>query len=616
MKNKLILLIWLFLSLFAVKCYAQDEQPYLNLQGTLSDMFQIGKDGGGIKWDYDSLAYKIIFKKGDGHLDSAWIPLSNIMSTPWSIRLEATQRAAADGNLLSQILLKASSGSVDTLESRVSYAESQILLKAGLDDLDGLGDSLFAELLLKANVASVDSVKDRLFYAESSIAAKANITALDSARSEIMAEVYLRARASYVDTLATQQDSINAHLSVAEAGISANAGQIIGLDGRVDSVYSQLLLYALKDSIISYINITPEVIKISSNKIELDGDVIATSLRSKTITGATVQTDTTGKRIVMAPDGTLTFYATNGTSSSMFQNVGNIIEFSGAIYAGNTLISNADLGVQTDKVTATSYVWGKKMYSGDPALLGGSFLIANEYGNGFFNTSLKVNSKEVATQEWVNSQGFATTLSETDPVFSAWDKSTGISITESQISDFGNYVTGTPWTGAGAVSYLDLNDVPSSFSPSTHGNEAHSVTFLTSESDPNVPEWAKAASKPSYSYSEVGAASSSHNHNTEYLSISSTPWRSEGYITATALSGYATEEWVDGLYYTADYISTNFLEVGSVTSFPGFGTSGTTAAYGNHNHSSFGGTINFTDNDGNDHTVSITNGIITNWEVH
>ena len=50
---------------------------------------------------------------------------------------------------------------------------------------------------------------------------------------------------------------------------------------------------------------------------------------------------------------------------------------------------------------------------------------------------------------------------ETDPVFTAWDKSTGISITESQISDFGSYVTDvsteytgtiptTSWTGASA----------------------------------------------------------------------------------------------------------------------------------------------------------------------
>jgi hypothetical protein len=31
--------------------------------------------------------------------------------------------------------------------------------------------------------------------------------------------------------------------------------------------------------------------------------------------------------------------------------------------------------------------------------------------------------------------------SESDPVFSSWDKSTGVSITESQISDFGTYST-------------------------------------------------------------------------------------------------------------------------------------------------------------------------------
>ena len=37
--------------------------------------------------------------------------------------------------------------------------------------------------------------------------------------------------------------------------------------------------------------------------------------------------------------------------------------------------------------------------------------------------------------------GYLTTYTETDPIFSLWDKSTGISITESQISDFGTYLT-------------------------------------------------------------------------------------------------------------------------------------------------------------------------------
>ena len=42
------------------------------------------------------------------------------------------------------------------------------------------------------------------------------------------------------------------------------------------------------------------------------------------------------------------------------------------------------------------------------------------------------------TSELTNDAGFI--ISETDPVFGAWDKSTGISITESQVSDLGNYV--------------------------------------------------------------------------------------------------------------------------------------------------------------------------------
>lgn len=65
--------------------------------------------------------------------------------------------------------------------------------------------------------------------------------------------------------------------------------------------------------------------------------------------------------------------------------------------------------------------------------------------------------------------------SESDPVFTAWNKSTGISITKSQVSDF-----------------------PASMPAS------------------DVSAWAKAASKPSYTYSEVGAAASGHNHSGVY----------------------------------------------------------------------------------------------------
>lgn len=46
-----------------------------------------------------------------------------------------------------------------------------------------------------------------------------------------------------------------------------------------------------------------------------------------------------------------------------------------------------------------------------------------------------------ATETFVTTRGYLTTYTETDPVFTAWDKSTGISITESQISDLQNYLT-------------------------------------------------------------------------------------------------------------------------------------------------------------------------------
>ncbi|MFA6514774.1 MAG: tail fiber domain-containing protein [Candidatus Paceibacterota bacterium] len=42
---------------------------------------------------------------------------------------------------------------------------------------------------------------------------------------------------------------------------------------------------------------------------------------------------------------------------------------------------------------------------------------------------------------WDNSYGFITSYTETDPIFTAWDKSTGVNITESQISDLQNYLT-------------------------------------------------------------------------------------------------------------------------------------------------------------------------------
>jgi hypothetical protein len=62
-------------------------------------------------------------------------------------------------------------------------------------------------------------------------------------------------------------------------------------------------------------------------------------------------------------------------------------------------------------------------------------------------------------------------INEEDPIFLAWDRSTGISITESQISNLGDYV---PYTGANKNVYLGTNKI------TTHGVDSTDDVSITS----------------------------------------------------------------------------------------------------------------------------------------
>ena len=75
------------------------------------------------------------------------------------------------------------------------------------------------------------------------------------------------------------------------------------------------------------------------------------------------------------------------------------------------------------------------------------------------------------------------TINESDPVFSAWDKSTGISVTESQISDFGTYVEAEtdPVFGLSVASGISEADTAS------WNDKLDSFT----ESDPEFGAWDK-----------------------------------------------------------------------------------------------------------------------------
>ena len=88
-----------------------------------------------------------------------------------------------------------------------------------------------------------------------------------------------------------------------------------------------------------------------------------------------------------------------------------------------------------------------------------------------------------ATQTYVTTRGYLTTYTETDPVFTAWDKSTGISITESQISDLQNYLTTytetDPVFAASDAAGITSTDIANWGSAYSWGNHAD-AGYLTS----------------------------------------------------------------------------------------------------------------------------------------
>jgi hypothetical protein len=90
----------------------------------------------------------------------------------------------------------------------------------------------------------------------------------------------------------------------------------------------------------------------------------------------------------------------------------------------------------------TAYSWGNHVSMG--YITGTPWTSVGYYiGDGSaFATAAQGSLANTAVQgtPWT-SQGYLTSYTETDPTFTAWNKSTGISITESQISDLKNYLT-------------------------------------------------------------------------------------------------------------------------------------------------------------------------------
>lgn len=77
--------------------------------------------------------------------------------------------------------------------------------------------------------------------------------------------------------------------------------------------------------------------------------------------------------------------------------------------------------------------------------------------------------------------------------------------------------TGTEWDDLGSqtvVTWEAIQNKPSTFTPSTHTHTVSQITdFPTSMPASDVSAWAKAATKPAYTASEVGAAAADHTHS-------------------------------------------------------------------------------------------------------
>ncbi len=230
---------------------------------------------------------------------------------------------------------------------------------------------------------------------------------------------------------------------------------------------------------------------------------------------------------------------------------------------------------------------------------------------------------------------------ETDPNVYTWAKaatkpgyawseiSSKPSTLSSFTNDLGNYggfVTGTPWTGCGYITgysetdpniyawakaatkpgyaYSEISSTPTALSQFTNnlGNYGGWITdgntgwdnsygFITgyTETDPTISAWAKAGTKPTYSYSEVGAAPSSTVSFPGFGTTVSTAANGNHTHAGVYLTGYTeTDPTIYAWAKAAAKPGYSYSEVGAApsgtVSFPGFGTTVSTAANGNHTH--------------------------------
>ena len=171
-----------------------------------------------------------------------------------------------------------------TARTSRSYGSSIRAINTDLKEKNTLILELENEIILRAKVEDLEATNKRVSQAE------INIDGLE-------AEIVLKASVEYVDAIDTRltQAEIDINGNDATIGLKTqverNGEKISEAEVRIDGVEAEIELKVSKNGVISAINLSPEEVKISSNKITLNGETVAKSLSGRVVSVANIEAD-------------------------------------------------------------------------------------------------------------------------------------------------------------------------------------------------------------------------------------------------------------------------------------------------------------------------------------
>lgn len=180
--------------------------------------------------------------------------------------------------LENEIILRATVEQLEATNKRVSQAEISI-------------DGLEAEIVLKASVETVDALSTRVTQAEIDINgddATIGLKTRVEQNSSFLTDLDKR-----VSTAEINIDGANAQIALkaSQAQVDEQGAKISSAEVRLDGIDAEIDLKVSKNGVISAINLSPEEVKISSNKITLNGETVAKSLSGRIVSVANIEAD-------------------------------------------------------------------------------------------------------------------------------------------------------------------------------------------------------------------------------------------------------------------------------------------------------------------------------------